>query len=378
MKTVLVFVLMVWLSVWSSSSGYAQGEIAVRETFFRYAPAVYSISVEIPKEIVVQRLEKSLTDLRKYAENFTTVIANTAGNPLDYSVLENSVSEMEKQLDVMRESQATNKMRYVSGVGFAVHPHYLVTLSTVVQSVTEGGQITLYDNYKREINANIKGVDTVAGIAVLSVDDVTFPNYVDITQIPTPLPETTYVMSIQRPYELPASPFSGMIGGYFRRTNWFELEQYIQSSVPLYPGNEGAPVFSPSGRLVGMIAGKYQVEGWPGISFLIPSEMVIDSAMEIIQSGARERGWIPGLDLQQSQNGILVQSIDAKSPAVKAGLKKGDLIIGFQDKEMKNKWQFLQALLETKPNQIVKIWVQRDNTPRWVHVKTEVRGPAVP
>lgn len=348
---------------------YSQGDLAVSDTFSRYSPAVFTLTVDIPKDVILQRYDSVLQQLKQSQESYLDYVSKATDTVSGINLLENYIADAEKKM-VMLKKAASQDAPIVSGVGFAIDPHFMVTLSTVIRSATPGTEILFMDNYKRTFRARVHGVDELSGVAVLRVDDVTFPNYVDIAHISVPLPEASFVMSIQRPYDLPASPFEGMIGGYYRRTKRFQLENYIQSSIQLYPGNEGAPVFSSSGKLVGMIGDKFQLEGWPGITFLIPADMVIDSAKNIIQKGKRERGCIPGLMIRQDQDGIQVYDVEANSLAAAAGLQRNDRILSFQGEDFKNVWHFQNALFNTQPNETVRLQIMRGKITRWIELKT--------
>jgi serine protease Do len=350
---------------------YSQGDLAVHSTFSRYAPAVYSIKIDTPKEFVLQQYEDYITNLRQYQESYSNFVENATEVTPSNAVVDSFIDRVEKEIE--RIEKFSQLQQPFSGVGFAIHPHYMVTLSTVIKNATFGGSISIVDDYRRTLTATLHGMDELTGVAVLRVDDATFTNYVDISRNDPPLPEASYVVSIQRPYDLPTSPFSGMIGGYYRRLNppMFKLERYIQSDITLYPGNEGAPVFSPAGQLIGMIAREYRVDGYPGLTFLVPSDILIDSAKEIIQNGKRDRGFISGVVFKQNLNGILIEEIGPDSPAKEAGLFKGDLIIGINGKAERDMRQFMYYMLSSKPNESLQILVQRGNETKWISVRTE-------
>ncbi|MBD3267086.1 PDZ domain-containing protein [bacterium] len=356
MKRIVSCVLAIGMSFAMGHIGLAQGDFALHETFSRYAPSVYSIKVDMPNDYLIKRFEKTIHELKEYERSFSHFVQNATEMETNFSMFENYIAGFEQQITRMREQN--RKGYYVKGVGFAVNPHYMVTLSTVVKSATLGGEISIMNEYHRA-KATLCGMDDLTGVAVLEVEDMEFTNYVDLQSLSRPLPETAVVLSLQRPYDLPASPVSGMIGGYNRRLNLFNLEKFIQSDMKFYPGNEGAPVFSPAGQLVGMIAKEYRYRDWPGVTFIIPAEMVIDSALAIMKKGKRERGWIPGLVLKQNENGILVEHIEESSPALDAGLVKGDLIIGIGGEFERNIYSFRNKLLQSKPNQPVHLIIRR-------------------
>ncbi len=349
-----------------SATAFGQGDWAVYETFTRNSPAVYSVSVEIPKDYIMQRYDNTVKRLSEYQE----VVAG-GGDVGSFSFFENLIKSWERQLEIYKNQMLENNRE--QGAGFAIDSNHLVTLSTVVKSATLGGNIILSSDSRKELNAKLLGMDKATGIAVLEVKDASFPTHIDIHHISGKLPIASYIMTIQRPYDLHATPFSGMIGGYYRRLNLFELERYIQTDLPLFPGNEGAPVFSPSGQLIGMIATEFHVGNWPRISFIIPSDLILDSATEIIEKGKKERGWIPGLEFKDALLGIIITELEKDSPAAKAGLKEGDNIVKFNGREVNQGIDLLYYILSTKPNEEVNMQIQRGTRHLEVVVETSRR-----
>ncbi len=350
-----------------------QGDLAVHDTFQRYSPAVYTVSVEIPKNYILQNYNNTVSRLRGYLKSYSSAITGGASPSISYNAFQSMVEQVERDMEYLKERMIVRNQK--NGAAFAVTPHHLVTLSTVIKSATLGGDLTVYDNNRRQIKAALQGIDELTGVAVLRVDSATFSDYIDLDSISTLLPVASYVIAIQRPYDLPASPFSGMIGGHKRGMKLFKIERYIQTDLPLYPHNEGAPVFSPSGLLVGMIASEYHVGNWPGLTFIIPADIVADSAKSIIAEGKRERGWIPGLDLVQLESGILVEKLAENSPAAKAGLKRGDFIIEFNEEKETNVLNLLYKIFHTKPDETVSMVIQRGPNRIYLEVKTTLWNP---
>ncbi len=362
----------------------AQGDMAIYDTFSRYSPAVYSINVEIPKDYIIERHQVLVDQFSDLQDNYSDIVSDGSGALAGQYMFKNVMNAMRRKLDLMKEQMLSNNR--VRGAGLAISPHHLLTLSAVVKSATFGAVIAIKDDYRWISKAVLHGIDELSGIAVLRVEDVTFSNYIDLKEYNSnqgandslnnwnnQLPIASYVMAIQRPYDLPASPFSGVIGGYNRLLGLYDIEKYIQTDLPFYPGNEGAPVFSPSGKLVGVMASEFSLGRWPGITFLIPSDIIADSALAIIRTGKRERGWISGVGLGQDINGIVVEEVIPDSSAALAGLKKGDLILGFNGRREKIVWNLIDFISKTEPNEIIRFEVKRGSRLYAVNVKTTLR-----
>ncbi len=362
-----------FLALFVTSTVCAQGDWAFYETFSRNSPAVYSVDVEIPKEHIMRSYEDSIKRLSEYQEKMMDDIFggnNNSGG--GFMIFENLLNRVEKHLEIYKNQLISNN--HFRGAGFAIDSQHLVTLSTVVRSATLEGHITLRDDHNRRLVAELLGMDNTTGVAVLEIKDASFPVHVDITRVSGMLPITSHIIAIQRPYDLHATPYSGMIGGYYRTVGLFEYERYIQTNLPFYPGNDGAPVFSPSGQLIGMLATEYHRDDWPGISFVIPSDMVVDSALEIIKNGKIEHGWIPGIEFKQDIAGIIIEKLEENSPAKSAGLKKGDIIVGFNGQKVNQGIDLIYYILNSKPNEFVDVEIQRGSQNLTKQVKTQKRG----
>ncbi len=348
--------LLFWFSLFGFHGAVnAQFDSAVYETFTRHAPAVYSIEVTVPKHVILKEYEKSITRLQEFHDRYGNLVMSSTQPSGSLFKLNSLIDRWERQLDFLKEQMLMNNS--MLGSGFAVDPNHIVTLSSVVKSATMGGDITVIDHQNIQRRALLQGVDHMTGVAVLRIPDATFEHYIDLDRLSTSLPVSSYIMTIQSPYTLPPSPFPGMIGGYHRKLGKFLLERYIQTNLPLFPGNEGAPVLSPSGQLVGMMAAAFGAS--PSVTFAIPAEFIRDSARQIIEKGELVHGWLPGIKLQQTADGILILNVDPNSHAANSGLKPGDVIVGFDGTNEAQLWQFLSRIVNADPQQNMRIDILR-------------------
>ncbi|MBI1389367.1 MAG: PDZ domain-containing protein [bacterium] len=362
-KTQLILILGL-LAVSGVRPAWAQYDSAIYDTFTRFSPAVYSINVQVPKTVIMAKYEESITRLRDFHDQYSDMVMGGTQPIMSYFMLDSLIDKWERQLNYLKEQMLLNNR--VHGSGFAIDNHHIVTLSTVIKNATGGADVSVSDLNDNSFEAQVKGIDEMTGVAVLYIPGATFEHFIDTSRLSTQLTVSSYVMTIQSPYTLPPSPYSGMIGGYFRRLKQFPLERYIQTDLPLYPGNEGAPVLSPSGNLVGMMASEFHVGNYPSVTFVIPADLVLDSVNQILQRGEDSHAWIPGIELQQLVNrfteapaGILVKNIDTQSPAAASGLQPGDIIVGFQGEDERRLEGLLRHLIQSTPNQVVSLDVIR-------------------
>jgi len=173
-------------------------------------------------------------------------------------------------------------------------------------------------------------------------------------------------------------------------------EDFLQLGNSALPGNSGAGVFNSSGELVGIVSFalhspilykipeikspmKKQLKikissplleqgdmAGPGV--VIPQDRVMELAREIIEKGKIERGWL-GLFLEEEDGKIIVKDIVKDSPAEKAKIKKGDIILNFNGEDVKNLKDFIKIVKKTKPETGVSILVKRNDRKKKLHVK---------
>ncbi len=146
------------------------------------------------------------------------------------------------------------------------------------------------------------------------------------------LKEGEWVIAIGNPYGLRQSITSGIVSSKGRNDIGFaDIEDFIQTDVPINPGNSGGPLINLYGRLVGINTAIRTVSGgYQGISFTIPSNIVMRVCSDLIKFGRVRRGWLGFLAKEKRISGaanfVEVLSVIENSPAENSGLKAGDVI----------------------------------------------------
>ncbi len=207
--------------------------------------------------------------------------------------------------------------------------------------VVDGAEkITVAFHDGTEATANVVGTDPKADIAVIKVDDSTYP----------PLPKGDscklkvgeLVMAVGSPFELSQSVTTGIISATERNNVGInEYESFLQTDAPINPGNSGGPLVNMSGEVIGVnsaiVTGG---RGNDGIGFAIPIDMAANVADQLIKDGKVHRARSASgsaahacagqaARTRPNEKGILVADVVKGSPADKAGLKQGDVIVGF-------------------------------------------------
>lgn len=159
-----------------------------------------------------------------------------------------------------------------------------------------------------------------------------------------------------------------------------EYIPFIQSDVPINPGNSGGPLFNMSGQVVGINDQIYTKSGgYMGLSFSIPINTVMRVVHDLAQHKPIQFGWL-GVEVQdvsakmgkalhlKEPVGALVASVVGKSPAAKAGIKPGDVIVTYNNKPVYNVGQLPPMIGDTQPGTRVSIGILRNGKPMTLHM----------
>lgn len=236
------------------------------------------------------------------------------------------------------------------GSGFIIDPEgYIVTNNHVV---TDADQITVTLNDNTELKATIVGRDRRTDIAVLKVKtDKKLPSV--LWGNSEKLRTGDWIIAIGNPFGLGGTVTAGIVSHLSRnisesmRTGDF-IEGYIQTDASINLGNSGGPMFDMNGHVVGVNTSLFSPNGNSvGIGFAIPSEIAKKVVDQIRQYGRTKRGWL-GVHIQPvtediaeglgltNLKGALVGNVVKNSPAAKAKLQSGDVILKIEDKEIKD------------------------------------------
>ncbi len=253
------------------------------------------------------------------------------------------------------------------GTGFIISSDgYILTNNHVVNGADEV-MVKLSDG--REVKGEIKGTDEKVDLALIKInekDQLPFAEFGDSDSLEV----GEWVMAIGNPFGLSHTVTAGIVSAKGRVIGNGPYDDFIQTDASINPGNSGGPLFSSEGRVVGIntaiIAG-----GGGGIGFAIPISMAKTIVTQLRDSGKVTRGYI-GIRFQpltsdlaksfglSTEKGALIASIEKDSPAEKAGLKAGDVILEFNGRQI-SEWSELPRYVAATPvDKKVAIVVFRD------------------
>jgi serine protease Do len=245
---------------------------------------------------------------------------------------------------------------------------YILTNNHVVKGADEI-KVILYD--KREFKGKIVGTDSRTDLAVIKINAKDLP-VVRIGESGK-LKTGDVVLAIGNPFGLNQTITMGIVSAVGRSNiGLADFEDFIQTDAAINPGNSGGALVNTNGELVGINTAIFSTSGgYMGIGFAIPSDMARSVMDSIIKHGKVIRGWL-GVSIQnltpelakslgiKETAGALVAGVEKDSPADKAGLKRGDLIVQFGGKKAEDSTGLRNMVAGSAPGTKAEIKIVRD------------------
>jgi serine protease Do len=273
----------------------------------------------------------------------------------------------------------SNAPRHVTslGSGFIIDPSgYIVTNNHVIED-SDHIAVTLNDG--TTLPAKIVGRDVKTDLALLKV------------KFAKPLPAVHFgnsdharigdwVIAFGVPFGIGSTVTAGIVSARNRDIDAGPYDDFIQTDAPINRGNSGGPLFDMDGNVVGINSAIYSPSGGSvGIGFSIPSNLARRVIDQLRRHGSVQRGWI-GVRIQSvtneiaegmglpGKNGALVADVNAGGPAAKAGVHKGDVVIGFDGRPVADSRVLPRIVADTPIGKKVDIQVLRQGRKQILHI----------
>ncbi|MCK1579538.1 Do family serine endopeptidase [Bradyrhizobium sp. 168] len=259
--------------------------------------------------------------------------------------------------------------RTALGSGFIVSPEgHIVTNNHVVDNASE---IHVRFADKTDVAAKLVGRDPSTDIAVLKIEPR--PNMAVAAWGDSDKMEPgAWTIAIGSPFGLGGTVTVGVLSARARDIQAGPYDDFLQTDASINQGNSGGPLFNAAGEVIGVNTAILSPLGVNvGIGFAVPSRTAQTAADQIIRTGKVERGYL-GVRLQELTTGIalalgrsdtkgaLVASVEPGSPAEKAGIKIGDVVIRADDQTITGPRDLSRAVARTKPGSRLTVTMVRN------------------
>lgn len=246
---------------------------------------------------------------------------------------------------------------------------YILTNNHVVETA-DGIEVSLNDG--RRFPAELIGRDPETDLAVLRIADAG-----DLPAIAFSAPDSLQVgdvvLAIGNPFGVGQTVTMGIVSALGRtRLGISTFENYIQTDAAINPGNSGGALVDASGDLVGINTAIYSRSGGSlGIGFAIPVSLARDVLQQIVANGEVTRGWV-GVEIRelvrdldapaggQMTSGAMIAGVLRGSPAERAGLRPGDILVAMDDQDVRGAREMLEMVAARTPGDTSRFRVRRN------------------
>ncbi len=240
---------------------------------------------------------------------------------------------------------------------------YIVTNWHVIQ---EAASVEVHLNDGRSLPARLVGADRLSDVAVLKVeaDDLASFDFADSDEVRI----GQMVIAVGNPFGLQETVTKGIVSGKGRRMMSEAANEFFQTDAPINPGNSGGPLVDLDGKIIAM--NNAVIQNTDGIGFAIPSNTVRRIYENIREYGRVIRPWFgvsmlpisPALAARlglSDSRGAFVQATLENSPAARAGIEPGDVIVSYNSRPIVDWKDLRNRVAETDPGRDVEIGILR-------------------
>jgi serine protease Do len=264
-----------------------------------------------------------------------------------------------------------------AGSGFIVNSDgYILTNTHVVANAEE---VTVRLTDRREFPAKVIGADERTDVAVIKINGTNLP----IVKLgdPSRIKPGQWVLAIGSPFGFENSATAGIISATARAVPGENYVPFIQTDVPVNPGNSGGPLFNMAGEVIGINSQIFsRTGGFMGVSFAIPIDVARNVEEQLIRTGHVVRGRI-GVTIQDVNaqlaesfgldrpRGALVSSVEKDGPAARAGIAPGDVVLAVDGRPIERYGELSSAIAAMRPGAEANLGLWRSGKEQTIKVK---------
>lgn len=287
------------------------------------------------------------------------------------------VPQMQSPFDLffgVPKSAPEGRLQLGTGSGVIISKDgYIVTNNHVIESAEE---ILVGLNSGEEYRAEVIGTDPTTDIALIKITEaVDGLPYLDFSNSDN-IQVGEWVLAVGNPFNLTSTVTAGIVSAKARNIGIINdraaIESFIQTDAAVNPGNSGGALVNTKGELVGINSAiSTRTGSFEGYSFAVPSNLAKKVVADLKEYGTVQRAFI-GInisDVTQSladdlgldvNSGVYVAGLSENGAAQDAGLKKGDIIVAINDREVTKSAQLQEMIGAKRPGEKVKVAVLRD------------------
>ena len=333
--------------------------------------AIQSNAAEAPQSFadLVDKLSPAVVNISttQVVKGYDTSELNTPLFPKG-SPFEQFNQALKDQLS--KQAQPQSRKATSLGSGFIIDPSGIIITNNHV--VAGGTEITVTMHDDTQYKAKIIGRDSKVDVAVLKITAA------------KPLPSVQFgdsdsmrvgdwILAIGNPYGLGGTVTAGIISARARDINVGPFDDFLQTDAAINRGNSGGPMFNTKGEVVGINTAIFSPDGGGnvGIGFAMPTTLVQPVINQIVKYGKAKRAWL-GVKMQtvtkeigdslglKQPDGALVLEVLPQSPAIKAGLREGDVITQFNGHQISSMRKLPKMVAETEIGKQVALQIFRN------------------
>ena len=265
------------------------------------------------------------------------------------------------------QNQAPSQPMEGMGSGFIIEPNGRILTNAHVVENADKITVKLSDN--REFDAKVVGIDHASDVAIIKIDADHLP-YLQVGNSDQ-LKVGAWVLAIGNPFGFDRTVSAGVVSAKSRTLSDSGAVPFIQTDVAVNPGNSGGPLLNLQGQVVGINSQIYsQNGGYMGLSFAIPINYAMNIEEQLVKNGKVTRGrlgvMIQDVNQQLAEafnmdkpHGALISKVQKDSPAEKAGLQDGDVILTVDGKQIENSAEVSRAITAHKPGSKASLGILR-------------------
>jgi serine protease Do len=317
-------------------------------------------------------------------------------------------STLDRMLRRFREQGATatpHGARGATGLGsgFIIDPTGYIVTNYHLVAEAEGGTVTLQD--KSRHSAQIIGRDDITDIALIKIDaqrPLPFVRWADSDSAKV----GDWVLAVGNPYGLEGTVTAGILSARGRDIDEGPYDDFLQIDAPINRGNSGGPTFNLDGEVLGINTAIFSPSGGSiGIGFAIPAAFARTIVAQLKAKGRADHGWL-GVTMQnvtpaiarsfaidpENPAGALVDDVTPDSPAARAGIRQGDVILSINGRPVTVARDLPRIVRENQIGQRIALMLRRDGRdrkasaviglmpgqPRMASLETEGAGSSLP